>query len=306
VLAIAGIFLGLWLASSLYFWLISKDALRAFENPNSPVNNAPSSETRTAINSKGFTNNVGIEFVWIPPGRFMMGSERDDEKPPHWVTISNGFYMGKYEVTQEEWERVMGIMKSVGGPMYFYGCSRCPVESTTWDEAIAFINKLNARNDGYIYELPSEAKWEYACRASTKGGDGTDFKSVAWYADNSGSELLDATNIWETDNDHYYDRLKSNLEKTHVVGTRKPNAFGLFDMQGNVWEWCADRANDSYEGGPPLDGSAWVKGQEGARIRRGGSFISPVDMLRCATRVRDPAGRRENDIGFRVVAVERQ
>jgi formylglycine-generating enzyme required for sulfatase activity len=270
---------------------------------NSPQ---PTNSTVRTANSTGFTNSIGMEFVWIPPGQFLMGSEKEDEKPPHTVTISSGFFMGKTEVTEEQWEELMGIKKGSSDPIYFYGCANCPVETATWNDAMAFINKLNALNDGYKYELPSEAKWEYACRGRTTRDNPDELDSVAWYANNSGSEYLNATEIWKTDRDHYYDRLGANREKTHEVATTpKANAFGLYDMQGNVYEWCADAANSNYEGAPS-DGSARLKGLEGQRVRRGGSWLSPADFVRCGMRVVDTAGRRENDIGFRVAAVAKQ
>lgn len=268
--------------------------------PNTP---APSNSAVRLANSKGFTNSIGMEFVWIPAGQFLMGSEKEDEKPIHQVTIGSGFFMGKTEVTEEQWEKLMGLKKGSSDPIYFYGCASCPVETATWNDAMAFINKLNAQNDGYTYELPSEARWEYACRAGTTHDNPDELDSVAWYANNSGSEYLNATEIWKTDRDHYYDRLDANREKTHEVATTsRPNAFGLFDMQGNVYEWCADAANNNYEGAPS-DGSPRLKGLEGQRVRRGGSWLSPADFVRCGSRVVDTAGRRENDIGFRVVAI---
>src|SRR5205085_9149218 len=116
---------------------------------------------------------------------FMMGSETGDadEKPVHQVTIREGFYMGKYEVTQAQWKQVMG-----NNPSYFNNCDQCPVEMVSWNDAQEFIKKLNAMNDGYVYRLPSEAEWEYAARAGTTGDYAGDLDAMAWYLNNSGNK----------------------------------------------------------------------------------------------------------------------
>jgi formylglycine-generating enzyme required for sulfatase activity len=224
---------------------------------------------------KSFRSQQGIEMVYIPPGKFMMGSNHDWEKPVHEVTISQPFYMGKYEVTQGQWQTVMG-----SNPSSFKGDDNLPVERVSWDDAQEFINKLNEINDGYTYRLPSEAEWEYACRAGTTGGYyARNVDDIGWYKDNSG-------------------------KKTHAVGSKQPNAFGLFDMSGNVWEWCRDWWVDIE--GAPADGSARLSGGEQKyRLFRGGSWSNDASNLHSAYRNRTSPAIRVNDIGFRVVAVLR-
>jgi formylglycine-generating enzyme required for sulfatase activity len=232
------------------------------------------------------TNQAGIEFVLVPAGSFMMGSTDElmvrlngstngvDSVPVHQVTISQPFYMGRYEVTQAQWQAVMG-----NNPSSFKDCGgNCPVEQVSWDDAQNFINKLNESNDGFRYRLPSEAEWEYACRAGTTGDYAGTLSEMAWYSDNSGS-------------------------KTHAVGGKQPNAWGLADMHGNVWEWCQDWYHQTYQGAPP-DGSAWLSGEEQKyRVMRGGSWKAHADGTTSAYRYWGTPDDRFNYLGFRVVAV---
>lgn len=241
---------------------------------------------------KGFKSQQGIEMVYIPPGRFMMGSTNvgsRDEGPVHEVTINQSFYIGKYEVTQGQWQAVTGskaprfqIRSNKGNPSNFKNCgSNCPVEQVSWNDAQDFINKLNEANDGYKYRLPSEAEWEYAAR----GGTTEDYYAgnvddIGWYADNSG-------------------------RKTHAVGGKQPNAFGLCDMAGNVWEWCQDVYHKDYDGAP-TDGIPWVSGGvSGLRVLRGGSWYRPAAFMKSASRGGYAPDYRDVDLGFRVVAVVR-
>jgi formylglycine-generating enzyme required for sulfatase activity/serine/threonine protein kinase len=220
------------------------------------------------------TNQAGIEFVLIPPGTFMMGSTNGEpvEKPIHQVTINYSFYMGKYQVTQAQWNSVMGNNPSL------YKGEDLPVESVSWNDAHQFIQKLNQRHDGYIYRLPTEAEWEYACRAGTRGDYAGDLDSMAWYANNSG-------------------------HKTHPVGKKAPNSFGLFDMHGNVWEWCQDWNHENYNGAP-ADGSPWLSGgAQKYRVLRGGSEDDEGINLRSAYRYGSTPDYRNGDCGFRVVAI---
>ena len=245
------------------------------------------------------TNQAGIEFILIPPGSLMMGSVNGaaDEKPVHQVTIGQAFYMGKYEVTQAQWQSVMG-----SNPSNFKG-DNLPVETVSWDDAVAFIARLNAQNDGFAYRLPTEAEWEYACRAGTTGDYAGDLDAMAWYGNNSGRGRLDTAEILRTDSANYYKRITENGGQTHAVGSKLPNSFGLFDMHGNVWEWCQDWYHDSYNGAPG-DGSAWLSGGEQKyRVLRGGSWFNFAIFLHSANRLWLTPDARNSPFGFRVVAV---
>ena len=218
-------------------------------------------------------NQLGMELVYVPAGSFMMGSNNGsyDEKPVHQVTIKEGFYMGRFEVTQAEWQKVMGANYS-----HFQG-ARLPVEKVSWNDAQIFIGKLNGSGELFSYRLPTEAEWEYACRAGTTGDYAGDVNEMAWFSENSGS-------------------------KTHAVGGKQPNPWGLADMHGNVWEWCADYYHESYRGAP-TDGSAWLTGGlMRDRVLRGGSWDFAANVLRSAFRKSSPPTLRRNYIGFRVVA----
>jgi formylglycine-generating enzyme required for sulfatase activity len=196
----------------------------------------------------------GMEFVLIPAGSFMMGSESGDynAKPAHRVQITKPFEMGKYEVTQAQWEKVMG-----SNPSEFKG-DDLPVSSVLWEDVAKFISRLNDLNDGYRYRLPTEAEWEYACRAGTTGDYAGDLDEMAWYGDNSG-------------------------KRTHPVGRNKPNAWGLYDMQGNVWEWCKDWYNDHYYSkSPESDPRGPDSGDE--RVIRGGSSLDDARWCTCTAR----------------------
>jgi len=216
-----------------------------------------------------------IDMVLIPSGSFVMGSERyDDEKPPHSVRIRS-FLMNRTEVTQKQWLDVMG-----SNPSRFAACGpNCPVENVSWDEVQQFISTLNQRT-GQKYRLPSEAEWEYAARAGATtewsfGNDESKLGSYAWYRDNSGG-------------------------KAQEVGQKLPNAFGLFDMHGNVLEWTQDCWHDNYVG-TPTDGSAWTTGCKGnLRVLRGGSWIGNPAILRSAIRDWYNPGIRNSNLGFRL------
>ncbi len=196
------------------------------------------------------------EMVVIPAGSFDMGSSKGEpnEMPVHRVTISRAFAIGKTEVTQGQWKALMG-----NNPSKFGNCGdNCPVEQVSWDDAQAFIEALNAKT-GKKYRLPSEAEWEYACRAGAQqeycGSD--DLDSVGWY----GGLAKPAGNSGKS---------------TNPVATKQPNAWGLYDMSGNVWEWVEDVYHDSYKGAP-ADGSAW-QGDSTLHVPRGGgwSYAQPA------------------------------
>ena len=185
-------------------------------------------------------------------------------------TYPEGFWMGKYEVTQLQWFTEMGV-----NPSDFEKCGgACPVENVSWEDAQRFVAKLNTRNDGFVYSLPTEAQWEYAARAGRDGKWAGDVKEMAWYSDNSGG-------------------------RTQSVGTKRANAFGLYDMHGNVWEWCADWY-DRYPKTPETDPLGAAKGKY--RILRGGSWKDGPADARSAYRGGLSPDTKYKDIGFRVVA----
>ena len=228
--------------------------------------------------AREWTNSLGMEFVWIPAGRFVMGPPqgeegRYDDEVQHEVRISRGFWMGKYEVTQGEWEELMGE-----NPSYFRESGeRCPVESVAWNDVQRFIQKLNERESGSgsRYRLPSEA--EYAARAGTPGTRYGDLEESAWCSENSG---------WET----------------HPVGMNRANAWGLHDMLGHVWEWTADWYA-TYPTGSVTDPEGPSTGPY--RVLRGGGWVSGARYVRSAYRYFDYlSGLRSSGLGFRLVGTE--
>jgi formylglycine-generating enzyme required for sulfatase activity len=220
-----------------------------------------------------YASRIAMEFVSIPAGTFKMGCSVEDghcysqESPEHQVTITKRFEMGKYEVTQAQWQSVMGTT-----PSNFKG-DTLPVESVSWNDTREFLSKMNARNDGYHYRLPTEAEWEYAARAgSTRVSWPPD--AIGWYYDNS-------------DN------------KTHPVGQKQANAWGLSDMLGNVYEWVEDWYG-VYPGGLATDPTGPATGT--FRVMRGGSwnYVTAWDARVSYRDYDDPSGS-DNNIGFRVL-----
>ncbi len=217
------------------------------------------------------------EMVIIPAGSFQMGGRSGDELPVHPVTIGKSFALGQTEVTQAQWQVVMG-----NNPSNFKQCGPdCPVEEVSWNNAQEFIRKLNAKT-GKTYRLPTEAEWEYACRAGGRheycGSD--DLNSVGWY----GAHATPVGNSQKT---------------TSRVKGKQSNAFGLYDMSGNVSEWVQDLFSDNYQGGPG-DGSAWERGGKPARVVRGGSWDLNPQYSRTAFRNGNSPGNRDFSIGFRL------
>lgn len=202
---------------------------------------------------------AGIELIWIPPGTFYMGSDDGsvEEEPRHPVTISRGLWVGKYPVTQAQWESVMG-----GNPSAFKGEPNLPVESVSWYDCQEFVRNLTALGEGR-FRLLSEAEWEYACRSGEPGD---------WCFGND-PELL---------NDYAWNHEIAN-GRTHVVGEKKPNAWGLHDMHGNVCEWCEDYRHQDYTGAPN-GGQAWLDDGMDERMTRGGSWCIITPECRSAYR----------------------
>lgn len=208
-----------------------------------------------------------IEFVWIPVGSFHMGAAID-----HLVELSEGFWLGKYEVTQEQWRRVMG-----SNPSYVKGDLH-PVEQVSWLESQVFVEKLNELSKSDSYSLPTEAQWEYASRAGSTtlfsfGEDSNALSDYAWYRDSSSGT-------------------------THPIGEKKPNSWNLFDMYGNVWEWCAD-----WKGlYPKHDVSDPTGPHEGElRILRGGSWYTAHTDCNSAVRHGSSPYNAHNRYGLRIV-----
>jgi formylglycine-generating enzyme required for sulfatase activity len=213
------------------------------------------------------------EMIFVEGGTFQMGSSsgNSDEQPVHSVTLSS-FNIGKYEVTQVQWKAVMG-----SNPSYNSGCDNCPVEQVSWNDVQQYIQKLNAQT-GKNYRLPTEAEWEYAAkggkasRGYTYSGS-NDIGSVAWYDGNSGS-------------------------KTHAIGTKQANELGIFDMSGNVYEWCSDWYGNyvSYSVTNPSGASSGEY-----RVLRGGSWSVNANYCRTTNRNRIFPDYRNNNYGFRLV-----
>ena len=233
------------------------------------------------------TNSIGMKLVLIPKGTFMMGSpeseeDRDTDELQHEVTLSKDFYLGVTEVTQAQYEKVMGK-----NPSYFQGVevqggsSQHPVEMVSWEDAVEFCKKLSGLPEekaaGRVYRLPTEAEWEYAFRAGSKtaysfGESSKSLGDYAWFDGNSNGQ-------------------------THPVGKKKANAWGLYDMHGNVWEWCSDWYGD-YTKGAVSDPTG---AREGAlRVDRGGSWNDGAAVCRSADRGRKYPSSRSLDNGFRV------
>ncbi len=206
-----------------------------------------------------------------------MGSNdgESDEKPIHPVTLSD-FLIGKTEVTQKQWRDVTGK-----DPSNFKNCDNCPVEKVSWDDVKDFIIKLNKKT-GKIYRMPTEAEWEYAAKGGNKSNEYTYSGSntigyVAWYSDNSGS-------------------------KTHPVGQKQPNELGLFDMTGNVWEWCSDwYGEDYYQSSRSSNPKGALSGS--FRVYRGGVWSTGAQNCRTSYRSRNYPDSRYNYLGFRLVLV---
>jgi formylglycine-generating enzyme required for sulfatase activity len=229
---------------------------------------------------------VTLEMVHIPGGQFLMGSPKgqgeDREKPQHQVTVPE-FWMGKYPVTQAQWRSIASLplvkQKLEPNPSKFQGDLR-PVETISWWEAIEFCARLSQLT-GQQYRLPSEAEWEYACRANTT------------------SEFYFGADLTKSLANH-----SNAVGATTDVGIYAPNAFGLYDMHGNVWEWCQDYWHDSYVGAPS-NGSDWIDGNDNdsqnIRLLRGGSWIYDPNYCRSAYRYRNNADDRDFSSGFRVV-----
>ena len=223
-------------------------------------------------------DNVNIELVIIPKGNFMMGSDDyDTETPIHEVSM-NSFRMSKYPITLQQYKCVMGA----DIPFHFLLISsgnNLPIISVSWHNAFVFCKRLSDIIEQNV-RLPSEAQWEYACRAGNS--------NKYCFGD-------DVRQLW---NHAWYDK---NTKRVCPVGLKLPNKFGLHDMHGNVWEWCEDIWHDSYDDAP-TDGSAWISfGDENKAVIRGGSYCEDENNCHSATRFGEPANKIDHTIGFRIV-----
>jgi formylglycine-generating enzyme required for sulfatase activity len=231
-------------------------------------------------------NGVILEMAAIPGGTFMMGSPENeverfsDERPQHHVTVPS-FLMGKYPVTQAQYQAIMGT-----NPSLFKGSNR-PVEKVSWHNAVAFCEKLS-QITGKTYRLPSEAEWEYACRAGT---------TTPFYC----GETI-TTDLANYDGNYTYGQGSKGVyrEETTEVGIFPANPFGLYDMCGNVREWCEDGWHENYINAP-TDGSAWTSLSSQRKLLRGGSWNNHPDLCRSAYRSLYNLGSNDFNIGFRVV-----
>jgi formylglycine-generating enzyme required for sulfatase activity len=251
-------------------------------------------QKRTDYFTEKLSDRVFLEMVAIPAGRFQMGStEYSSEQPVHQVAIAP-FFLGKYPVTQAQWQAVAAFPKVKidlnPDPANFEGDDR-PVEQVSWWEAMEFCDRLS-RKTNRTYRLPSEAEWEYACRAGTT----TPFH----FGETITTDLANYNGNYT-----YGSGAKGEYRQstTSVGNFGVANAFGLYDMHGNVWEWCADRWHENYEGAPN-DGSAWLTdNQEAQRLLRGGSWDSDPRHCRSAYRAQYAPDDRNYNVGFRVVCV---
>lgn len=227
-----------------------------------------------------YRNSIGMDFALIPSGEFAMGSNQDGtERPVHQVVITRPYYLGKYEVTQAQWTAIMGTTiqqqrdslnpqwpaENVGPnyPMYY----------VKWEDAVEFVDRLNGFEDTDVYRLPTESEWEYACKGNVPGADIGEMERVAWFGENAG-------------------------ERSHPVGEKEPNSFGLYDMHGNLAEWCQDWYG-KYPDGTSTDPTGLPAGT--VKVVRGGNWFLSREDCRSASRMSAYPHRGNSSVGFRLV-----
>ena len=267
-----------------------QDYLPTFEFDVITVDSSGTENSRTKSFASFFPEDLGngivLEMVYIPGGSFQMGSSENSEdswEQPvpqvHQVTVQP-FYLSKYPITQAQWETVMG-----NSPSLFKGAKR-PVEHVSWDQAVEFCQKLSEKT-GKTYRLPAEAEWEYACRAGTT----TPF----YFGDTITPDLVNYNG------NHPYGSAPKGFyrEQTTDVGSFPPNPFGLYDMHGNIWEWCSDKWHSNYSDAP-TDGSSWETGTDNNRVQRGGAWYSNAFCCRSAYRFYGSVDYRLGNRGCRV------
>jgi formylglycine-generating enzyme required for sulfatase activity len=234
-----------------------------------------------------------LTYIWIPAGTFTMGCSLgdnecfDDEKPAHEVAITKGFWMGQTLVTQSAYKQVVGV-----SPSRFKG-EQLPVETVSWDDAQSYCKRVGMR-------LPTEAEWEYAARAGSTGARYGDLDGIAWYASNSGPQRIDGGSLYQSDPKNYEENLIANGNQTHGVGLKQANAWHLYDMLGNVWEWTADWFEKNYyarsEARDPMGPSGGTY-----PALRGGAWDDNARNIRLSNRYRLPPDSRNFYAGFRCV-----
>ncbi len=252
-------------------------------------------ETAESVNSEGkkkFTNSIGMDFVYVKPGPFLMGSPEDDyhrneDETEHRVTLSKGFFIQTSEVTQKQWKQIMGTNPS----KYAYCGDECPVERISWNDAQAFIKKLNLKEKTTNYRLPTEAEWEYACRAGT---------DTLFYFGNS---LSSSQANYNGNHPLPGDPRGKNLNKTVPVKSFPPNKLGIHDMHGNVYEWCED-----WYGKYPSSYVIDPRGPETgiSKVCRGGGLSSYARRCRSANRTKHLPSYWNFYIGLRLVFTAKQ
>ena len=251
--------------------------------------------------SKTFTvNGVQFTMMLVEAGTFTMGATPemknpyDEERPAHQVTLTNNYYIGQTEVTQALWTAVMG-----SNPSSYKGDNR-PVETVSWNDCQKFITELNSLT-GQNFRLPTEAEWEYAARGG-KNSQGYQYSGsnnlneVAWYWKNSGDKYLSGT-----DKNWNLDKIKRNKSQTHDVATKRPNELGIYDMSGNVWEWCQDRYG-SYSSDAQTNPTGPTSGSR--LVNRGGSWYSNARLCRSSNRDNYAPGSTDKYLGLRLVLSE--
>ncbi len=248
----------------------------------------------------------GLKYVWISPGKFMMGCSPDDsgcdagERPAHSVTISKGFWLGQTEVTVAAYKhyvtatgKQMPLEPSSSGKQLNpgWGDTGVPMVDVTWYDAQAYCGWAGGR-------LPTEAEWEYAARAGTTAATYGDLDAIAWFADNSGSQHLDSGKLAGDDHLSFLSALNGNGNNTHPVGTKRPNAFGLYDVLGNVWEWVNDWYDPGYyQNSPPQNPPGPPNAQ--LRVIRGGSWNDFPWVVRVSARQGVFPAYLNTNLGFR-------
>jgi eukaryotic-like serine/threonine-protein kinase len=266
-------------------------------NDKGDIIDRPTGQAQIYTEELGNTSNtIGLTMVKISAGQFLMGSEGEEgrldaESPQHQVKVSE-FFIGQTLVTQAQWQQVMG-----NNPSEYKGNGKLPVENISWQDANEFCQKLSQQTQRK-YRLPTEAEWEYACRAGTT----TPFH----FGNTISSEVANYRAQDWNDNGKirpgkYGDgKLGEFRNKTTPVGNFPPNGFGLYDLHGNLREWCQDRWHKNYQGAPS-DGSAWLSDNDASRILRGGSWLDAPNRCRSASRYYKSLNERYKAIGFRVV-----